>query len=53
LPDIESAAFGGYGASDMTHAEVGTPERLVLKGLEQLYTLQGRLRAAPARHTNE
>ena len=42
LPDIESAAFGGYGASEMTHAEVGTPERLVLKGLEQVYTLQGR-----------
>ena len=53
LPDIESAACGGYGASDMTHAEVGTPERLVLKGLEQVYTLQGRLRSAPVRHTNE
>ena len=53
LPDIESAAFGGYGASDMTHVEVGAPERLVLRGLEQVYTLQGRLRSAPVRHTNE
>lgn len=50
LPDIESAAYGGYGASDTTHVEVGAGERLVLKALEQLYTLQGRLRPAPVRH---
>ena len=53
LPDIESAAFGGYGASDMTHVEVGAPERLVLKGLEQVYTLQGRSAFRTGTDTNE
>ena len=32
LPDIESAAHGGYGASDTTKAEVGAGERLVNRG---------------------
>jgi hypothetical protein len=51
LPDLQSAARGGYGASDTTHAEVGAGERLVLEGLAQLYKLQGRLKSAPVRHT--
>ena len=50
LPDIESAARGGYGASDTTHAEIGTGERLLNLGLAQLYTLQGRLKEKPQRH---
>jgi hypothetical protein len=51
LPDLLSAARGGYGASDTTVAEVGAGERLVNEGLIQLFTLQGRLKPAPQRHT--
>jgi hypothetical protein len=53
LPDLLSAARGGYGASDTTLAEVGAGERLVNEGLAQLFTLQGRLKSAPQRHTFE
>jgi neutral ceramidase len=53
MPDLESAARGGYGASDGTHVAVGTGERLLHEGLAQLYTLQGRLRSAPQRHLNQ
>jgi hypothetical protein len=51
LPDLLSAARGGYGASDTTVAEVGAGERLVNEGLVQLFTMQGRLKSAPQRHT--
>lgn len=51
LPDIGSAARGGYGASDTTRAEVGAGERLVNQGLVQLFKLQGRLKSEPKRHT--
>ena len=47
LPDIESAARGGYGASDATIAELGTGERLCDIGLIQLYTLWGRIQSKP------
>lgn len=53
MPDIESAAYGGYGASDSTYVAVGTGERLLNEGLVQLYTLQGRLKAKPQRHLNQ
>lgn len=53
LPDLLSAARGGYGASDTTLAEVGAGERLVNEGLAQLFTLQGRLKSSPQRHTFE
>jgi neutral ceramidase len=53
LPDIVSAARGGYGASDTTLAEVGAGERLVNQGLVQLFKLQGRLKDQPQRHTFE
>ncbi|MEQ1824312.1 MAG: neutral/alkaline non-lysosomal ceramidase N-terminal domain-containing protein [Pirellula sp.] len=53
LPDMQSAARGGYGASDTTQAEVGSGERLVNDGLVQLFTLQGRLKSTPQRHTFE
>ncbi len=53
LPDLGSAVRGGYGASDTTHAETGAGERLVNKGLAQLFTLQGRLKSEPQRHTFE
>lgn len=51
LPDLRSAARGGYGASDTTLAEVGAGERLVNEGLVQLFKLQGRLKPKPQRHT--
>ena len=53
LPDLLSAARGGYGASDTTLAEVGAGERLVNEGLVQLFRMQGRLKAEPQRHTFE
>lgn len=53
LPDLLSAARGGYGASDTTIAEVGAGERLLNQGLVQLFTLQGRLKSSPQRHTFE
>ncbi len=53
LPDIESAAYGGYGASDTTEAEIGAGERLVNRGLVQIYTLQGRLADTPVRQVEK
>lgn len=53
LPDIESAARGGYGASDATIAAVGTGERLVNQGLVMLYEMRGRLLDHPQRHIHE
>ena len=53
LPDLQSAARGGYGASDTTLAEVGAGEWLVNAALVQLHSLQGRLKLAPQRHTFE
>lgn len=53
LPDIESAARGGYGASDTTRAEVGAGERLLDAGIVGLHTLRGRLKPEPRRHTFE
>jgi hypothetical protein len=53
LPDLLSAARGGYGASDTTRAEPGAGERLVNRGLAQLLQLQGRLKEQPQRHTFE
>jgi hypothetical protein len=47
FPDIESAARGGYGASDSGIGEVGTGERIINQGLIQLYTLRGMLRDKP------
>jgi hypothetical protein len=49
LPDLDSAARGGYGASDTTVAEVGAGERLVDIGLRQLFTLRGFLKPEPVR----
>jgi hypothetical protein len=51
MPDLLSAARGGYGASDTTIAEVGAGEQLLNQGLVQLFTLQGRLKSSPQRHT--
>jgi len=53
LPDLLSAARGGYGASDTTVAEVGAGERLLNQGFVQLFQMQGRLKPVPQRHTFE
>ncbi len=50
IPDLESAARGGYGASDTTLPEVGAGEHLVNQGLAQLYKMQGLLKSKPQRH---
>ena len=52
LPDVKSAAYGGYGASDTTRVEVGTGERLLHRGVAQLYRMQGRLKEEPVRHVD-
>ncbi len=49
LPDIRSAAYGGYGASDTTTPEVGAGERLLNRGLIQLYTMRGMFKDKPGR----
>jgi hypothetical protein len=53
LPDLMSAARGGYGASDTTEAEVGTGERLLNLGVAQLYEMRGMLKGEPVRHIVE
>jgi hypothetical protein len=53
LPDLASAARGGYGASENTKAEVGAGEKLINDGLVQLFKLQNRLKSEPMRNTYE
>jgi hypothetical protein len=50
VPDLMSAARGGYGASDTTDAAVGTGERLLNLGVSQLYQMRGMLKDRPQRH---
>ncbi len=48
LPDIRSAAYGGYGAdSAATRIEIGAGERIVDRHLIHLYELRGMWRAQP------
>ncbi len=49
LPDIRSAARGGYGADieGPTMIEVGSGERIMNKHLENYYRLTGLMRAQP------
>jgi len=42
IPDLRSAAYGGYGADNATRIEVGAGEMLLLRHLIHLYQLQGR-----------
>ena len=53
LPDLVSAARGGYGASENTNAEVGAGERLINTAVVQLFKLQKRLKNKPMRNTFE
>jgi hypothetical protein len=49
IPDIRSAALGGYGADTSTKIEVGSAERIMDYHLMQLYDLQGMWRKLPGR----
>jgi neutral ceramidase len=49
IPDLRSAAYGGYGADASTRIEVGAGEVLVQRHLIQLYQLLGMGRARPGR----
>ncbi len=53
IPDVESAARGGYGASDATHVAVGTGERLINEGIVMLYEMRDMLKEKPQRHIHE
>lgn len=41
IPDIRSAAYGGYGADATTNIEVGAGEKIMLRHLINLYELKG------------
>jgi neutral ceramidase len=41
IPDLRSAAYGGYGADASTNIEVGAGEKIMLRHLMNLYELKG------------
>ncbi len=48
VPDIRSAAYGGYGAdSNQSTLQVGAGEAVMNKHLENLYRLRGIMRGKP------
>jgi len=49
IPDLRSAARGGYGADVSTTIEVGAGERIVQQHLIHLYDLQGMWRDTPGK----
>ncbi len=49
VPDVRTAAYGGYGADVTTNVEVGAGEKIMLRHLVNLYDLQGRWRSTPGR----
>jgi neutral/alkaline ceramidase-like enzyme len=49
IPDLRSAAYGGYGADVTTHVEVGAGEKIVGQHLVNLYKLLGMWRDAPGK----
>jgi neutral ceramidase len=49
IPDLRSAARGGYGADANTRVEVGTGERIVDRHVINLYGLRGMWRDQPGR----
>jgi neutral ceramidase len=42
IPDLRSAAYGGYGADVSTNIEVGAGEKIMLRHLTNLYELKGK-----------
>ena len=49
IPDIRSAAYGGYGADVTTNIEVGAGERIMLRHLANLYDMLGMWHDKPGR----
>lgn len=49
IPDLRSAAYGGYGADASTRIEVGAGEKIVLRHLTNLYDLQEMWHDKPGR----
>jgi hypothetical protein len=47
IPDLRSAAHGGYGADVSTRVEIGAGERLLQRHLINLYSLLGMWRDTP------
>jgi len=49
IPDIRSAAYGGYGADVTTTIEIGAGEKIMLRHLMNLYELRGMWLDKPGR----
>ena len=49
IPDLRSAAYGGYGADVTTRVEVGAGEKIMEQHLINLYRLRGMWRDAPGK----
>jgi neutral ceramidase len=49
IPDLRSAAYGGYGADASTRIEAGAGEKIVLRHLTSLYELLGMWKDKPGR----
>jgi hypothetical protein len=49
IPDLRSAAYGGYGADASTRIEIGAGEKIVLRHLASLYELLGMWKDKPGR----
>jgi neutral ceramidase len=49
IPDLRSAAYGGYGADASTRIEVGAGEKIVLRHLTNLYDMLGMWLDKPGR----
>ena len=49
IPDVRTAAYGGYGADVTTRIEVGAGEQIMARHLINLYKLLGMWRDAPGK----
>jgi hypothetical protein len=49
IPDMRSAAYGGYGGDNATNIEVGAAERIMDQHLMNLYDLRGMWLTAPGK----
>jgi hypothetical protein len=49
IPDLRSAAYGGYGADVSTRIEIGAGERIMLRHITNLYELLGMWHGKPGR----
>lgn len=49
IPDLRSAAYGGYGADASTRIEIGAGEKIMLRHLTSLYELLGMWQEKPGR----